>query len=132
MIENFEAGDPNTLRAFEGLDTTAEKGADALMRGNVRRYADALNENWQYQKQLHESITTPEVEELHRKAAKLGCVGFKLNGAGAGGTAVMICERNTQKAIIEMIQRDFPQMESHRAKIDLGRCQGLQVWDVAE
>ena len=130
VIENFERGDPNTLRAFDGLDTTAEKGAEALMRGNIEAYAEALNENWEYQKQLHESITTPEVEELHSKARKLGCIGFKLNGAGAGGTAVMICARDTQKPIIEMIENDFPEMITYRAKIDIGRCQGLQTWTV--
>ena len=132
VIENFERKDPNTLRAFDGLDTTAEKGAEALMRGKIRAYADALNENWEYQKQLHESITTPEVEELHQRAQKLGCIGFKLNGAGAGGTAVMICERNTPKRVQEMIERDLPGMTVYRAKIDIGRCQGLQVWTAGE
>jgi len=132
VIENFERKDPSTLEAFAGLDGTAAKGADALMRGDIKGYAEALNENWSYQKQLHESITTPEVNDLQERAEKLGCIGFKLNGAGAGGTAVMICARNTQRAILEMIGEEFPQMTPFRAKIDIGRCQGLQVWHVGE
>jgi len=132
VIENFERGDPQTLRAFDGLDTTAEKGAEALMRGDLRGYADALNANWEFQKGLHQSITTPEVEALHAEAVKLGCIGFKLNGAGAGGTAAIICERNTQKRIQERIEREFPTMTVYRAKIDIGRCQGLQVWPAGE
>ena len=130
VIENFERKDPDTLRAFDGLDTTAEMGAEALMRGDIHAYADALNRNWDFQKMLHASITTSEVEALHAEATKLGCIGFKLNGAGAGGTAVMICERNTQKAVIQMIEANFPDMTCHRAKVDIGRCQGLQVWSV--
>ena len=132
VIENFERRDPRTLAAFEGLDTTAAVGAEALMRGEMKGYADALNRNWTYQKELHETITTPEVDDLQAKAEKLGCIGFKLNGAGAGGTAVMICAHNTQKAILSMIEKEFPQMTSYRAKIDIGRCQGLQVWDAGE
>lgn len=132
VISNFENKDVRVLKAFDGLDTTAEMGLEALVRGDIKAYAEALNINWGYQKQLHESITTPQVDDLQRKAEKLGCIGFKLNGAGAGGTAVMICARNTQKAILKMIESDFPEMTPYDAKIDIGRCQGLQVWPEVE
>ena len=130
VIESFERKDAETLGAFAGLDTTAERGAEALMRGDLRSYAEAMNDNWEYQKRLHETITTPEVEDLHGRARKAGCVGFKLNGAGAGGTAVIICARNTQKDVQEMIAKEFGDMIVYRAKIDIGRCQGLQTWSV--
>lgn len=128
VIANFEAKDPRVLRAFDGLDTTAELGLEALMSGDMRRYAEALNVNWRYQKDLDDTITTPLVNDLEKQVRKHGCIGFKLNGAGAGGTAVMICARNTQKAVLSVIEKKFPGMQAHRAKIDIGRCQGLQVW----
>ena len=130
VIANFLQKQPTVMNAFEGLNTTAELGLEALLAGDLKRYADAINENWKYQKKLHESITTPQINEMVRQAAKIGCIGFKLNGAGAGGTGVMICARNTQKAIITMLEREFPDMVVYRAKIDVGRCQGLQVWSV--
>ncbi len=132
VIANFEKHEPRVLRAFDNLDTTAELGAEALMRGNLGAYADALNRNWEYQKQLDASITTPQVDDLQRRTEKLGGIGFKLNGAGAGGTAVVICARNTQKAVLTMIEKEFPEAIAYRAKIDLGRCQGLQVWAAEE
>jgi D-glycero-alpha-D-manno-heptose-7-phosphate kinase len=128
VIANFENKDPKVLRAFDGLDTTADMGTEALMRGSIARYAEALDLNWQYQKELDRSISTSVVDELQQRARDLGCIGFKLNGAGAGGTAVMICARNTQKAVLAMIEQDFPDMTAYRAKIDIGRCQGLQTW----
>ncbi|MHA1572774.1 MAG: hypothetical protein ACTSX8_02170, partial [Alphaproteobacteria bacterium] len=123
-----ERKDPQVLRAFDGLDTTAEMGLQALLHDDVAGYAEALNVNWAYQKQLESSITQPRIDELERRAQKLGCIGFKLNGAGAGGTAVMVCAPNTQKPIVKMIEQEFPEMIVYRAKIDIGRCQGLQVW----
>lgn len=129
VIANFEAKKPRVLKAFDGLDTTAEMGLEALMSGDLRRYAEALNVNWQYQKDLDDSITTSRVNDLEHEARKHGCIGFKLNGAGAGGTAVMVCARNTQKEVLGMIDKTFPEMQAHRAKIDIGRCQGLQVWE---
>ena len=132
VIANYERRVPQVLRAFDGLDTIAERGTEALMRGDIAAYAEALNLNWQYQKQLEQSITLPEIDDLQRRAEKLGCIGFKLNGAGAGGTAVMICARNTQKLILAMIEKNFPQMIVYPAKIDIGRCQGVQVWRTTE
>jgi len=132
VIANFERGDRKVLRAFDGLETTAELGMEALMRDDLKAYAEALNLNWRYQKHLHKSITTPQVDRLEQRARKLGCIGFKLNGAGSGGTAVMICARNTQKPIISMIHKNFPEMVVYPAKVDIGRCQGLQVWEAKE
>lgn len=43
-------------------------------------------------------------------------------------SAVVICARNTQKAVLTMIEKEFPEAIAYRAKIDIGRCQGLQVW----
>ena len=130
VIANYERKDPQVLCAFDGLDTTAEMGLEALLRDDVPAYAEALNVNWEYQKQLDISITLPQIDDLHKRAQKLGSIGFKLNGAGAGGTAVMVCAPNTQKAVIKMIEQKFPEMVVYRAKIDIGRCQGLQVWIV--
>jgi len=128
VIANFEKGQPRVLRAFEGLNKTAEMGLEALMRGDIHSYADALNVNWGYQKQLDATITNPLINDLQRRAERAGCIGFKLNGAGAGGTAVLICARNTQKAVHSAIQKKFPEMTVFPAKIDIGRCQGLQTW----
>ncbi len=40
-------------------------------------------------------------------------------------SAVVICARNTQKAVLTMIEKEFPEAIAYRAKIDIGRCQGL-------
>ncbi len=128
VIANFEAGNPATLRAFEGLDTTADMGLDALLNEDVDKYAEALNVNWAHQKALHESITTPRVNELEDRVRKEGCIGFKLNGAGAGGTAVLVCARNNVGSVVRLIENEFGEMKVYRSKIDIGRCQGLQVW----
>ena len=43
--------------------------------------------------------------------------------------AVLNCyARNTQKPILKMIEQDFSEMMVYPAKIDIGRCQGVQVW----
>jgi len=131
VIANFERNEPKVHRAFDGLDTTAEMGLEALLRDDLDGYAEALNVNWDYQKQLDEGITLPQIDAMEGRARELGCIGFKLNGAGAGGTAVMVCARNTQKPILKMIEKEFPEMMVYPAKIDIGRCQGVQVWSTS-
>ena len=131
VIANFERKEPKVHRAFDGLDTTAEMGLEALLRDDLEGYAEALNVNWGFQKQLEESITLPRLDVMESRARELGCIGFKLNGAGAGGTAVMVCARNTQKPILKMIEQEFSEMVVYPAKIDIGRCQGVQVWSTS-
>ena len=128
VIANYEAGNPDTLRAFEGLDATADMGLDALLGEDLAKYADALNVNWEYQRALHETISTPRIDELESSVRGEGCIGFKLNGAGAGGTAVLICARNAVRNVVRLIETKFQEMCVYRSKIDIGRCQGLQVW----
>jgi len=128
VIANFEAGKPETLRAFEGLDTTADMGLAALLEEDLDRYAEALNVNWEFQKALHESITTPGIDEMESRVRQEGCEGFKLNGAGAGGTAMLVCAPNSTRSVVRVIEDEFPEMQVYRPKVDIGRCQGLQVW----
>lgn len=128
VIANFEDGNPQTLRAFDGLDKTADLGLEALLRKDVERYAEALNLNWEYQKALHDTITTPRISELEASVRKVGCLGFKLNGAGAGGTAVLVSAPNAVRSVVRAIEDEFPEMRVYRPKVDIGRCQGLQVW----
>ena len=132
VIANYEAKNPTVVKAFEGLDTTADMGLEALMRADIGAYAEVLNVNWACQKQLDESISPPLIDDLQSRIEKVGCIGFKLNGAGAGGTAVVVCARNTQKAVLRTIEQEFPEMVAYPAKVDIGRCQGVQVWKAPE
>jgi D-glycero-alpha-D-manno-heptose-7-phosphate kinase len=129
VIGHFESGDSNTIDAMDRLNETAEWGLKSLLEGDLEGYAEALNFNWKQQKRLHPSITTPQVENMHQAVLDAGAIGFKLNGAGAGGTAMILCKQDCVHLVKNRLQEEFPESEIFPMKLDLGQYQGMQVWE---
>ncbi len=110
-------------RDFVQLADAATTGKQALLGDNLDLFADAMNRNWQAQKNLHPDITTPGIEALHRAAFAAGALGFKVNGAGGGGTVTILARRNATPGV-QRAARDLG-MEVLPAQIDET---GLQIW----
>jgi D-glycero-alpha-D-manno-heptose-7-phosphate kinase len=125
VIGAYQSGQSRTRDAFETLAECARRAKRALLRGDLEAFGAAINANWEAQKQLHPDITSPEVEALAQRAETAGAAAFKLNGAGGGGTATLLCRPDrigaVRSAIGELGMRLLP------AKLDFT---GLQVWSV--
>jgi D-glycero-alpha-D-manno-heptose-7-phosphate kinase len=123
VIAAYQSGQADTVRAFDALATCARRGSEALLRADLDAFADAINDNWAAQKRLHPDITTAEAESLAERARAAGALAFKLNGAGGGGTATLLCRRGrvtaVRKVAEELGMRVLP------TKIDFS---GLKVW----
>jgi D-glycero-alpha-D-manno-heptose-7-phosphate kinase len=104
VIAAYELGETRTRRAFETLGRCAARGKDALLAGDLTAFAAAMNDNWAAQKDLHPEITTPQVDQLWETVARAGGIGFKLNGAGGGGTATILCERNRNHLVHRAVE----------------------------
>jgi D-glycero-alpha-D-manno-heptose-7-phosphate kinase len=123
VIAAFQTGEPATIAAFTDLAECARRGREALLRGDLGMFAGAINDNWAAQKQLHPDITTPEVEALWTSAQKAGAQAMKLNGAGGGGTATLLCERGRVTSVRRAVEALG--MRLLAARIDFT---GLRVW----
>jgi len=126
VIAAYEAGEAATRRAFTTLAECAVRGKEAVMMGDLEAFAEVMNDNWRAQKDLHPDITTPDVEALHAAAQAAGAIGFKLNGAGGGGTATLLCRRNRDHLVRRAVEAVG--MQVLPAKIDFT---GLRTWEVA-
>jgi D-glycero-alpha-D-manno-heptose-7-phosphate kinase len=123
VIAEYEAG--HNVAQFEKLAECARRGKEALLAGDLDAFGATMNDNWEAQKALHPDITTPEIEELYRRATDAGITGFKANGAGGGGTVTMLAERNrdhlVRRAVEDLGMTVLP------SKLDFT---GLKVWEV--
>lgn len=104
VIAAYQAGQAATVAAFATLEECARRGKAALLRGDLAAFATAINDNWTAQKALHPEITTPEVELLATGSSAAGGLAFKLNGAGAGGTATLLCDPERRPALQEVVE----------------------------
>jgi D-glycero-alpha-D-manno-heptose-7-phosphate kinase len=125
VIAAFEAGEESTRRAFQTLAECALRGKDSLLAGDLNAFAEAINDNWRAQKDLHPDITTPQVEELYARTLEAGAIGFKLNGAGGGGTATLFCRRNRDHLVRRAVEALGMQVLPF--KIDFT---GIRTWEV--
>jgi len=81
---------------------------DALSEGDLTRFAEILDENWQYKKQMTPLMTNPQIEEWYARGKANGALGGKILGAGGGGFLLFYCEEEKQDKLI----RAFPELRA--------------------
>ncbi len=78
-------------------------GADvvhAAIQGDWIEVGALFNEHWSLKKLTAESISNSQIDAWHNAAMMNGALGGKLNGAGAGGHFVFVCEPTRKDSLI--------------------------------
>jgi len=99
VVEQSRRGDKQIHRAFDELTSAAREMVDALTTGDIDSAAALMNRNWGAQKQLHPEMTSAAVDELEKVAFENGAAGFKLNGAGGGGSAAILASPGREQEL---------------------------------
>jgi len=105
VIENFKEGKESTINAFEILKKSAYEMIQAIKSENIKEVGDIMNQNWNAQKALHPMICPPIIQKAEKISFQKGAIGFKCNGAGGGGSAIILaeqgCEYGLKKGLIK-------------------------------
>ncbi len=64
----------------------------ALESGDLRQFAELMNEHWEYKKQRSPNMSNDKINDLYELARKQGALGGKLIGAGGGGFLLFYTE----------------------------------------
>jgi D-glycero-alpha-D-manno-heptose-7-phosphate kinase len=99
VISDYQAGNPQAVQAMETLRKTPREAAGALYRGDLEAFAEVMNRNNAAQKSLHPAIATSQSEEIEEKARQAGAIGFKINGAGGGGSLSILCATERRRDV---------------------------------
>ena len=112
VIGDYESGVERAVKALDTLRNTPVWAKSALMRGDFVELAEVMNINTSAQKNLHPEITTDKIEHLEEVARAAGAMGFKINGAGGGGSVTILCgadnARGVETAVKEAGYRVLP------------------------
>jgi D-glycero-alpha-D-manno-heptose-7-phosphate kinase len=60
-----------------------------------------LDEYWQLKRDLSDCVSNEYIDTLYKKALQNGAIGGKINGAGAGGTMLLLVQEENQEKVIE-------------------------------
>jgi D-glycero-alpha-D-manno-heptose-7-phosphate kinase len=123
VIADYQAGNPQAVQAMGTLRETPRLAAAALYRGDLEGFAEIMNMNNMAQKSLHPDIATEQSEEIEEKARRAGAIGFKINGAGGGGSISILTATDKRREVEKALkQASYEILPFH---FD---WQGLRVW----
>lgn len=105
VIKNYQNGIKDTVDAFEIMKKCACEMKKAIFSEDIKEMGNIINKNWEAQKMLHPLMINAIIEKAEKIAKKHGAIGFKINGAGGGGSAIILAdvgyEYKLKKSLIE-------------------------------
>ncbi len=108
VIKNYEEGKESIINTFEILKKSAYKMLRAINYEDIHEVGAIMNQNWNAQKELHPMISPPFIQRAEKIAFQKGAIGFKCNGAGGGGSAIILAEKGCEYELKkELIKKNF-------------------------
>ncbi len=105
VIQNFKRGHKETVEALETIKNCAFEMKKAIKSNDLLYFGAVMNKNWEAQKKLHPLMLNPVIEKAEAIAKQSNAIGFKINGAGGGGSATILAgvgsEYKLKKKLIE-------------------------------
>ena len=106
VIENYKEGKESTIQAFEILKKSAYEMVRAVNSEDIHEVGQIMNQNWKAQKTLHSMMTTPIIQKTEEIAFQTGAIGFKCNGAGGGGSAIILAEKGHEYELKKALMKE--------------------------
>lgn len=125
QVEGYVSGRRKSVEALERIKALTLELKEALLTGDLERFAGVLDASWRAKRNLVEGITDDRIDDLYEHAKRAGALAGKLLGAGGGGYLLIFCPFDRRPAIAEA-------MESAGARILKFHFepQGVQTWRV--
>lgn len=89
---NIRDGRADSLDAMHRLKEEASRMKEALLRGDLGRFAEVMRAGWDAKKRSAACITNPAIDEVERLATAHGALATKVSGAGGGGFMMFVCD----------------------------------------
>lgn len=127
QIDNFD----NRQQHLKTMTSLVDEAMEVIQSStrSIGEIGNLLNQSWQLKRELADSVTTEEIDQIYEAALDAGAIGGKLLGAGGGGFILLFVEPDKQPAVKErlknLIQVDFG-IDEVGSKIVLYEPAGLE------
>ncbi len=99
VLHRIWAGEPKTLGGVRKIGAAALAMREALIAGDFRLVAEALDQEWEGRRALGEAVVTPTLERFEEALRRAGALAVKACGAGGGGTMIAITAPGSREAV---------------------------------
>lgn len=107
QIDNTKAKRTTSVDAMLALKQDAIAMKEAILRGDLQRYAQVLGRSWTAKKQMAQGITNPEIDAVYDSAIAAGALAGKISGAGGGGFMMFFVPPERRMRVLRELAR-FP------------------------
>lgn len=123
VITNYKNNDATTVNSLEQIKDCAYEMKDAINSESLGLMGKIMNKNWKAQKNLHPSMVNPIIKKIEKLVENHGAIGFKLNGAGGGGSATILAGIGSEYRLKRKLYKEGFQILP--IKLNL---KGVQTW----
>jgi D-glycero-alpha-D-manno-heptose-7-phosphate kinase len=127
VIENYMRGQKDTIKSFEIMKNCAIGMKKAIRSADIRKIGDIMNRNWEAQKRLHTLMVNPKIELTEKIAFENGAIGFKCNGAGGGGSVIILARAGNVLSLKNKLKENG--LAILPAKFNF---EGVQTWETSK
>ncbi len=125
QIKQFKEVGSDSLLASHQIKKDAYEIKEALLKGDISRFATILGRSWESKRKLAADISSTEIDGLMVEARSVGALAGKVSGAGGGGFIMFIVDPVKKLDLVNMLEQHSGKVVSfHFEK------QGVQSWQV--
>jgi len=104
-----KANDASMIDNLHYVKDLGQRSLDSLVQGDLPRFAELMDEHWQYKKKRSDDISNPKIDAWYDTALRNGALGGKLIGAGGGGFLMFYTE-NKRQLLHAMLERGLEEV----------------------
>lgn len=101
---NVEKGDQQSTEATHKLKQEAVLMKEALLKGQIRRFAEVLEQGWLSKKKTAQGVSNENIERIYQTAIEGGAYAGKVSGAGGGGYMTFVVDPVRRPDVVRMLR----------------------------
>lgn len=109
-ISATASADSKPIEAMHELKHDAFGMKEAVLKGDIRRFADIMNKSWIAKRRTAASISNSRIDGLFEAALSAGALAGKVSGAGGGGFINFIVDPANRMQLIKRLSQEEGQV----------------------
>jgi len=93
-----------SLQAMHALKQDAYTMKEAILKGDIAKFAKTLGKSWEAKKQMADSISNSYIDRIYATALEAGVYAGKVSGAGGGGFMMFVVNPVKRLQVIEALK----------------------------
>jgi D-glycero-alpha-D-manno-heptose-7-phosphate kinase len=123
--KNTSSGNQPAIEAMHRIKQSSLDMKEAILKGDIHKYAEILGSAWIDKKKMAGSISNPMIEGVFDSAIKAGAYAGKVSGAGGGGFIMFVCDPVKKVQLVNALSKLEGKVLSFQ--FSEGGCHGWRI-----